>query len=144
MGQPGFVPQFLSISIRPDPSWPVRRRHRTFAHARRISASHREHLTTPLRVCIPLVLPYGDTTMNEKNESKAALDISDTGVDRRHLLKMTGAGIAAFGAMSVLNLPFAKAQDMSNGANNFYTSDRVTLQKVTFKTQYQMNVAGNL
>ncbi len=82
--------------------------------------------------------------MNEKNESKAALDISGTGVDRRHLLKMTGAGIAAFGAMSVLNLPFAKAQDMSNGANNFYTSDRVTLQKVTFKTQYQMNVAGNL
>jgi fermentation-respiration switch protein FrsA (DUF1100 family) len=40
--------------------------------------------------------------------------------------------------------PFAKAQDMSNGANNFYTSNRVTQQKVTFKTQYQMNVAGNL
>ncbi|MGQ3292144.1 MAG: alpha/beta hydrolase, partial [Shinella sp.] len=36
------------------------------------------------------------------------------------------------------------AQDMSNGANNFYTSNRVTLEKVTFKTQYQMNVAGNL
>ena len=33
---------------------------------------------------------------------------------------------------------------MSNGANNFYTSDKVTLQKVTFKNQYQMNVAGNL
>ena len=32
---------------------------------------------------------------------------------------------------------------MSNGANNFYTSDRVTVQKVTFKNQYQMNVAGN-
>ena len=36
------------------------------------------------------------------------------------------------------------AQDLSNGADNFYTSDRVTLQKVTFKNQYQMNVAGNL
>ena len=46
--------------------------------------------------------------------------------------------------MSVVNIPFAKAQDMSNGANNFYTSDRVTLQKVTFESQYQMNVAGNL
>ncbi|MHC8400637.1 alpha/beta hydrolase [Pseudomonas sp. MDT1-17] len=34
--------------------------------------------------------------------------------------------------------------DMSNGANNFYTSGKVTVQKVTFKNQYQMNVAGNL
>lgn len=34
--------------------------------------------------------------------------------------------------------------DMSNGAGNFYTSDRVTVQKVTFKNQYQMKVAGNL
>ncbi|MCW1245235.1 alpha/beta hydrolase [Pseudomonas sp. SAICEU22] len=34
--------------------------------------------------------------------------------------------------------------DMSNGADNFYTSDEVTVQKVNFKNQYQMNVAGNL
>ncbi|MBO1540101.1 alpha/beta hydrolase [Pseudomonas sp. OA65] len=34
--------------------------------------------------------------------------------------------------------------DMSNGADNFYTSDDVTVQKVNFKNQYQMNVAGNL
>jgi fermentation-respiration switch protein FrsA (DUF1100 family) len=34
--------------------------------------------------------------------------------------------------------------DTSNGADNFYTSDRVTVQKVTFKNQYQMNVTGNL
>jgi fermentation-respiration switch protein FrsA (DUF1100 family) len=33
---------------------------------------------------------------------------------------------------------------MSNGADNFYTSDQVTVQKVTFKNQYRMNVAGNL
>ena len=33
---------------------------------------------------------------------------------------------------------------MSNGADNFYTSDEVTVQKVNFKNQYQMNVAGNL
>ena len=33
---------------------------------------------------------------------------------------------------------------MSHGANNFYKSDKVTEQKVTFKNQYQMNVAGNL
>ncbi|WP_070414436.1 alpha/beta hydrolase [Pseudomonas lundensis] len=34
--------------------------------------------------------------------------------------------------------------DMSNGADNFYTSDKVTVQKVIFKNQYQMNVSGNL
>lgn len=38
----------------------------------------------------------------------------------------------------------AKGQNMSNGANNFYQSDRVTVQKVTFKNQYNMMVAGNL
>lgn len=33
---------------------------------------------------------------------------------------------------------------MSRGAANFYTSDKVTLKKVTFKSQYQMDVVGNL
>lgn len=65
-------------------------------------------------------------------------------VGRRHLLKMAGAGVAALGTMSILDVPSAKAQDMSNGADNFYKSDRVTLEKVTFKNQYQLNVAGNL
>ncbi len=67
-----------------------------------------------------------------------------SGIDRRKLLKMTGAGVAALGALSIFDSTSAKAQDMSNGASNFYTSDRVTLQKVTFKSQYQTNVAGNL
>ena len=39
------------------------------------------------------------------------------------------------------NLP---AEDMSNGAANFYTSDRVDVQPVSFKNQSGMNVAGNL
>lgn len=34
--------------------------------------------------------------------------------------------------------------DMSRGADNFYTSDTVTVEKVTFKNQYDMNVVGNL
>ena len=38
----------------------------------------------------------------------------------------------------------ATAADMSNGADNFYKSDKVTQQKVMFKNQYQMNVTGNL
>ena len=36
------------------------------------------------------------------------------------------------------------ARDMSNGADNFYQSDKVTAQKVTFRNQYKMKVAGNL
>lgn len=36
------------------------------------------------------------------------------------------------------------AGDISNGADNFYTSDRVSVQKVTFTNQYQMEVTGNL
>ncbi|EXE36210.1 hypothetical protein J573_3288 [Acinetobacter baumannii 1546444] len=33
---------------------------------------------------------------------------------------------------------------MSNGANNFYQSQQVTIQKVTFKNQYNMDIVGNL
>ncbi|MGM3173019.1 alpha/beta hydrolase [Dickeya lacustris] len=36
------------------------------------------------------------------------------------------------------------AADMSNGADNFYKSDSVTQQTVSFKNQYQMTVTGNL
>lgn len=38
----------------------------------------------------------------------------------------------------------ATAADMSNGADNFYISSKVTGQKVAFTNQYQMKVAGNL
>ncbi|MEG8235241.1 alpha/beta hydrolase [Pseudomonas orientalis] len=34
--------------------------------------------------------------------------------------------------------------DMSNGADNFYTSDKVTAENVTFNNQYGMQVAGTL
>jgi fermentation-respiration switch protein FrsA (DUF1100 family) len=36
------------------------------------------------------------------------------------------------------------AQDMSRGANNFYKSDRVEVEKVTFKNKLGMKVVGNL
>ncbi|WP_082109432.1 alpha/beta hydrolase [Azospirillum thiophilum] len=81
--------------------------------------------------------------MNRQNADDHAAE-ARADIDRRSLLKMTGAGVAALGMMPVLDLADAKAQDMSRGAANFYTSDRVTLQKVTFKNQYQMNVAGTL
>lgn len=38
----------------------------------------------------------------------------------------------------------ASAADMSRGADNFYQSDNVTREKVTFKNQYQMGVTGTL
>ena len=47
-------------------------------------------------------------------------------------------------ALTTSALAVAVAADMSNGADNFYQSDKVTAQKVTFKNQYHMTVAGNL
>ncbi|WP_171817822.1 alpha/beta hydrolase [Pyxidicoccus fallax] len=40
--------------------------------------------------------------------------------------------------------PGLASGDTSNGADNFYTSDKVTVQKVRFKNQYKMDVVGNL
>ncbi len=68
---------------------------------------------------------------------------------RRDFMKQAGAGLAAFGLMS-LGAPGASAAasgytpDLSNGANNFYRSEQVNRQRVTFKNQYGMKVAGNL
>jgi hypothetical protein len=81
--------------------------------------------------------------MNQKIDTKALVD-RRVGFDRRNLLKMVSVGVAALGIAAVADMPAAMAQDMSNGANNFYTSDRVTMQKVTFRNQYNMNVAGNM
>jgi hypothetical protein len=36
-------------------------------------------------------------------------------------------------SMTPFNMPSASAQEMSNGAANFYTSDHVAVEKVTFK-----------
>jgi uncharacterized protein len=44
----------------------------------------------------------------------------------------------------ILPATTAFAADMSNGAANFYKSDKVTVQKVTFKNQYNMKIVGNL
>lgn len=48
-------------------------------------------------------------------------------------------------SLALLTSPFtALGQDMSNGANNFYKSDRLVAEKVAFDNQYRMKVAGNL
>jgi Hydrolases of the alpha/beta superfamily len=47
--------------------------------------------------------------------------------------------------LAILSSPLAAmAADLSSGADNFYKSDKVTAQKVTFKNQYKMTVVGNL
>jgi fermentation-respiration switch protein FrsA (DUF1100 family) len=80
------------------------------------------------------------TTTSGTNQADAE------GVDfgRRNALKLAGLSVATLGMMPFVHLSIAKAQDMSNGANNFYTTDKVNLQKVAFKTQHDMSVAGNL
>ena len=67
-----------------------------------------------------------------------------TTVSRRDLLNYAGAGAATLTLASLVNVPSAEAQDMPNAANNFYTSDKVDLQKVTFQNQYKMKVVGKL
>jgi hypothetical protein len=46
--------------------------------------------------------------------------------------------------LSTTGVGVASAADLSNEADNFYKSDEVTMQKVAFKNQYNMNVVGNL
>jgi fermentation-respiration switch protein FrsA (DUF1100 family) len=53
----------------------------------------------------------------------------------KRLVVMLGFLLSSFTALGA---------DMSNGADNFFKSDKVTVQKVSFKNQYQLNVVGNL
>jgi hypothetical protein len=50
----------------------------------------------------------------------------------------------AFVGMVFLNTISVMSQNMSFGADNFYRSDNVTKWPVTFPTQYDTTVAGNL
>ena len=51
--------------------------------------------------------------------------------------------LGSVGGLAV-GTPPALAQDLSNGADNFYKSDRVDVKNVTFQNQYNMKVAGHL
>jgi fermentation-respiration switch protein FrsA (DUF1100 family) len=66
-------------------------------------------------------------------------------VHRRELLKLTGAGVAAFGAASMFNTPNAKAQNMSNEWDKvFPRSQKVNHEKVTFKNRYGITLSADL
>ncbi|MFT4089896.1 MAG: alpha/beta hydrolase [Asticcacaulis sp.] len=62
---------------------------------------------------------------------------------RRTLLKLAGASAIALSS-AALAPASASAQDMSDGADNFYRSDQVTVQRVSFQNQYGMEVVGHL
>ena len=78
----------------------------------------------------------------------SAAQPSDSASDRREFLKVAGNGLAAMGVLSAGGASYAAAprkdSELPNGADNFYLSDKVTVQKVSFKNQYQMLVSGNL
>ncbi|KAJ9226158.1 hypothetical protein DTO027B5_5842 [Paecilomyces variotii] len=59
-------------------------------------------------------------------------------------MKLVGTSNAALAMMAIISAMSAAAQNMSYGANNFYRSNNVTLQPITFQNQYQMTIAGNL
>lgn len=88
--------------------------------------------------------------MNIQNQIAGMVDdTSALDADRRDFLRATGTAIAAFSAVAAAGPAAFAAQaayvpDLSNGADNFYKSDRVRVQRVTFKNQYGMRVAGNL
>lgn len=69
--------------------------------------------------------------------------------DRREFMKTAGVGVAALGLLSVASgAAFSAvrqpAPDLSNGADNFYKSDKVIAQKVAFHNQYKMRLTGSL
>lgn len=54
------------------------------------------------------------------------------------------SGIAAAIAGVIMMSTIASAQAKPADADNFYTSDKVTVQPVTFENQYKMKITGNL
>lgn len=65
-------------------------------------------------------------------------------MSRRMMLERTAAAATVLGAAMISPIVDAKAQDMADGADNFYKSESVTAQKVAFDNQYKMKVVGNL
>lgn len=87
------------------------------------------------------------TTLTASTFTPAAKEADDAS-DRREFLRMAGTGVVAIGMLSSTGSGFAapprKSTSLPEGADNFYTSDQVTVRKVSFKNQYQMAIAGNL
>ncbi|KAH7353184.1 hydrolase of the alpha/beta superfamily [Pyrenochaeta sp. MPI-SDFR-AT-0127] len=59
-------------------------------------------------------------------------------------MNMVGRNIAALGVTMIASAMIVTAQNMSFGADNFYVSNNVTAEPITFRNQFQMTIAGNL
>ncbi|KAH6869133.1 Alpha/Beta hydrolase protein [Thelonectria olida] len=57
---------------------------------------------------------------------------------------MFGCRTIALGVLTLVNAMAATAQNLSFGADNFYRSESVQIQPITFPTQYHTHVTGNL
>lgn len=80
-------------------------------------------------------MPHDPTTPKEPTSS----------LPRRDLLRLTGAGLAAFSAASLLAAPVAQAQALTGDWDKvFPRSPKVDHQKVTFKNRYGLLLAGDL
>lgn len=78
-----------------------------------------------------------------------ALGQADPGSERREFLRIAGTSAAVVGMLSTASgAAFAAAPKMGTvlptGADNFYTSNQVVVQSVSFNNQYQMTVAGTM
>lgn len=67
---------------------------------------------------------------------------------KKTLSALSLASLLGAGALTVAGNVLAASSeyqpDLSNGADNFYQSEVLTMQKVTFQNQFKMNVTGNL
>ncbi|WP_313606732.1 alpha/beta hydrolase [Rhizobium sp.] len=82
------------------------------------------------------------SNQNETQNTNAGLD-----VDRRGLFKLTGAGVAALGAASILAASNAEAQTLNmtqDWDKVFPKSENVDHQKVTFPNRYGITLAADL
>lgn len=87
--------------------------------------------------------------MNTHDELAATVDgTSSRNLGRRDFLKAAGTTLAALGIGAAGGPTLAAdaryVPDVSGGADNFYRSNQVNVQPVSFKNQYGMRVAGNL
>jgi fermentation-respiration switch protein FrsA (DUF1100 family) len=66
-------------------------------------------------------------------------------MDRRELMKLTGAGAATLATASLFKISNAEAQSMSaEWDKTFPRSEKIDHQKVTFKNRYGITLAGDL
>jgi len=86
-----------------------------------------------------------EMTMTDQNSETPQRPETPVDAGRRSFLSLTGAGIAALGAASLLPSSNAKAQTMSETWDKtFPKSDAVAHRKITFANRYGITLSGDL